>query len=413
VLYWLHGLSENGSGLSADLEKVLNTQISLWLKSHDVGFIVIVPQDKDGYWNGSPTRLKTFVEWVSKEYASVIDPGQQHLAGLSAGGYGIRDFILENSDACKAFSTFTFMATNVNAINAYAATIVGNKQYVWFHQGADDTVPNSVNEVKTLHTRILAIDPTRSRLTVYQRIGHSAWDKVYNGSGMVSEQAIGTATLPYYAWTVDDVDGDWYGWMKSCGKSQLNRTGPSTIRLSNFLVNENNLPNTSLGTINANGQKPVAIRLIPNAADNHLFYLSGNQLMSNAIFDFEEKSSYTISVEAFNEVGSLIRNFEVVVQDVYEEVLGAEEEVGILESISAYPNPVLDDRFFLRTNRDDISLSAIEIINLEGTKSRLVDNLTLCAEEPYELRLGDRAPGIYFIQIKSGNFSTVLKIVKK
>jgi len=412
VLYWLHGLSEKGAGSTTDLEKVLNTQISLWLKSNDIDFIVIVPQDKDGYWNGTPTRLRTFVEWVNQEYAKAIDPGQQHLAGLSAGGYGVRDFILENSEVSHAFSTFTFMATNVNAINTYASTIVGNDQYVWFHQGADDIVPNTVNDVKTLHTRILALDSARSRLTVYDQIGHSAWDKVYNGSGMTSDQAIST-TVPYYSWTLDDIDVDWYGWMKSCGKSLLNRAEPSTIRLSDFELDENNVINASLGVINANGQKPVAVRLVPHAADNDLFYLAGNHLMANAVFDFEERSSYTISVEAFNEVGTLVRNFDITVKDVYEAILGEEDEMAGLESISAYPNPMLSDRFFLRSTRADIVLSTVEVINPDGRKSQLASAVSLCREESLELSLGDRKPGIYFIRIIAGNSSTVLKLLKK
>src|SRR5690349_20998842 len=94
VLYWLHGLGETGDGSSSSLDVLMGRQIANWLKTHNVDFIVLIPQDASGYWNGATNGIRNFVDWANTYYGNVIDPKQQHMAGLSAGGYGIRDFII-------------------------------------------------------------------------------------------------------------------------------------------------------------------------------------------------------------------------------------------------------------------------------------------------------------------------------
>src|SRR5687767_8871366 len=88
VLYWLHGLGEVGTGTSGSLETLMNRQIANWLKTNAVDFIVLVPQDASGYWNGA-NGIAKFVEWAKTYYKTSIDLNQQHMAGLSSGGYGI------------------------------------------------------------------------------------------------------------------------------------------------------------------------------------------------------------------------------------------------------------------------------------------------------------------------------------
>lgn len=318
ILYWLHGLENKGMGTEKDLQKILDSQICEWLKTHNVDFIVLAPQDFNGYWSGTPTRIRAFVEWATEEYKSSIDLGQQHMAGLSGGGYGLRDFIIENSAAYKAFATFTAMSTNLNTANDYARRIVDNDQYIWIHQGSLDKVPNAITSVVNFHRRVLELDSTRSRLTAYKNLGHSAWEMVYSGEGMKTPQAEGSISgTPYYVWTPNDLDGNWFNWMKACGKSMTNAVTPTAIELSNASVDENKPPSW-IGSLNANGQKPVAFRLAHGAADNTLFNIEGNELMTASTFDFEKKSRYSVSVEAYCKSGSVVKTFVITVRDVAE-----------------------------------------------------------------------------------------------
>src|SRR5262245_62053914 len=41
ILYWLHGLENKGMGTGKDLQKILDSQICQWLKTHNVDFIVL------------------------------------------------------------------------------------------------------------------------------------------------------------------------------------------------------------------------------------------------------------------------------------------------------------------------------------------------------------------------------------
>jgi hypothetical protein len=145
VLYWLHGLDDFGGGTSTSLDKILNVQVAQWLKTHDTDFIVLVPQDQSGYWNGVGNSIGDFITWANRHYGNAIEPGQQHLAGLSAGGYAIRDLMTSTVPATvalyKSFSTFTLMSTNLAAAFSKVRQIVDNNQYVWFHHGDKDVEP--------------------------------------------------------------------------------------------------------------------------------------------------------------------------------------------------------------------------------------------------------------------------------
>lgn len=205
VMFWLHGIgSENGGGTSAELDEVMNITVSQFLKSNEREFVVIVPQDYNGYWG---TRFTTFVQWFISHYKLGIDLGAFHLAGLSGGGYGIRNFIKENSDFYKGFATFTPMSTSLQEINSMAQRIIDNDQYLWIHHGLKDTSPNALGGVQAFHENVIALDPNRSRLTVYTELGHSAWNEVYDDSGMLKRQQVGP---PYYEWT----SGSWWQWLQ-------------------------------------------------------------------------------------------------------------------------------------------------------------------------------------------------------
>jgi hypothetical protein len=105
--------------------------------------------------------------------------------------------------------------------------------------------------------------------------------------------------------------------MKACGKSMTNAIAPTAIELSNAAVDENKPPSW-IGSLNANGQKPVAFRLPRDAADNNLFTIEGNELMTASSFDFETKSRYSVSVEAYCKSGSVVKTFVITVRNVAE-----------------------------------------------------------------------------------------------
>lgn len=219
VIYWLHGLGERADGSIAALDKVYNITISQWLKSNNINFIVLVPQDSGGYWNGT-NGIQQFVEWAEVQYGAVMDVNQWHLSGLSAGGYGIRDFIKGNSEVYKKFSTFTPMSTNFDTAVPYVQRILDNNQKVWFHHGTADGVANAITAVINFHKALYKIDPSRSMLTAYENMGHTSWEEVYDSTGRIKKQRIGLINgVQYHNWL--PTDPDWYTWLTANGKKPV------------------------------------------------------------------------------------------------------------------------------------------------------------------------------------------------
>jgi hypothetical protein len=389
VLYWMHGLEGVGSGTSAALDKLMSQQISNWLKTNDVDFIILVPQDASGYWNGS-NSIARFVEWAKVYYKSSIDLNQQHMAGLSSGGYGIRDFIVGNSATYKAFSTFTPMSTNLDGAVSRASQIVSNNQYVWIHQGKDDVTPNQLASVANFHNAVYKLDSRRSRLTAYLNLGHSAWDKVYNGTGRTSPQVTGTVSgTTYYNWTTSDPNGTWFGWLLSHPKTgaappPASGTAPTTIALSNTSVGSGAGPGTAVGTAAANGTAPVTTTLVSGAYDNARFSIQNNQL--TVASSLAGRTTYTIQLQAANSSGSIRQAFTITVG----------QSNGTTYTVS--PNPVAGNSLNITPQVDNVFFNAILVLDPAGVVRARYINVPSQQGVPLTFPF-DMTPGMYTLQI--------------
>jgi hypothetical protein len=83
---------------------------------------------------------------------------------------------------------------------------------------------------------------------------------------------------------------------------------PMGISLSATSVAENQLANTTVGTLSATGPDAgetftFSLPVGPGGADNGSFNLSGNTLRTNARFDYETKFSYSILVRVSDRGG--------------------------------------------------------------------------------------------------------------
>lgn len=208
LLIWFPGLGEVGTGSDADLDRLQGTIVK-WLKSVEVNFIVLVGQYR---YNGFVSTH--FVRWVIKSYPW----SSLHMAGLSSGGYVIRDFIIENSDVYKLFSTFTPMATNLDAAAPFAKRIVDNNQYIFGVAGEKDNGANQPGAMARFFKKLQDIDPTRGLFSIIKGIGHSAWEYVYNSKGREAEE-IAAATwegATLFRWGKGDFS--WWDYMLAHSK---------------------------------------------------------------------------------------------------------------------------------------------------------------------------------------------------
>ncbi|MFM8572931.1 MAG: cadherin domain-containing protein, partial [Pirellula sp.] len=97
---------------------------------------------------------------------------------------------------------------------------------------------------------------------------------------------------------------------------------PINLELSNSTISENFPPGSFIGLLSAIDPDlagPVSFALVPDALDNGLFQISGTQLLSNAIFNFENRSSFQVRVRATDVAGqNVFRDFAISVVDVNE-----------------------------------------------------------------------------------------------
>lgn len=97
---------------------------------------------------------------------------------------------------------------------------------------------------------------------------------------------------------------------------------PINLELSNSTILENAPVGSLVGLLSAVDPDlagPVSFALVPNALDNGQFLVSGNQLLSSSVFDFEAKSSYQVRVRATDVAGqNVFRDFAISVTNLNE-----------------------------------------------------------------------------------------------
>jgi hypothetical protein len=97
---------------------------------------------------------------------------------------------------------------------------------------------------------------------------------------------------------------------------------PINLELSDTSIPENFPPGSFVGLLSALDPDlagPVSFSLVPDALDNGLFQISGTQLLTNAIFNFEVKSSFQVRIRATDVAGQTVfRDFTIRVLDINE-----------------------------------------------------------------------------------------------
>jgi subtilisin-like proprotein convertase family protein len=151
---------------------------------------------------------------------------------------------------------------------------------------------------------------------------------------------------------------------------------PDRIRLSSNRILENLPAGTAIGNLSATDPDTgdsATVALVPGELDTDLFVLVGDELQSNAIFDFETKRIYQVLVEATDTIGRTYRqsvDVEVLNQneaptavyltpDTVAENLPVGTKIGTLNSIDPDRDNFFRYEFVTGTGADDNALFAI------------------------------------------------------
>jgi hypothetical protein len=110
---------------------------------------------------------------------------------------------------------------------------------------------------------------------------------------------------------------------------------PTNIVLSNTNVAENQPAGTTVGKLSAvdrdeNDRHTFTLVGGPSRADNDAFRIDGSTLKTNAVLDYETKSTYAIRIRVTDSRGaSFTKSFTIAVTDVAERVNHAPSDVGL------------------------------------------------------------------------------------
>lgn len=198
LVLFLHGRGEYGDGSDNGLKVLLNSgNHSGILRAADErkNFLVLAPQFVQAYnydiignkivqtWKPDFTGgryVDDVVNWALKNMP--IDPNRIYVTGLSSGGSGTWESILNKKEFTDKFAAAVPVCGG-EQIGNYDLPVQSNVA-VWAFHGANDsgkdggTEPEgSIRSVKKLNDR--NISPT-AKITIYPGMGHGIWSTVYN-----------------------------------------------------------------------------------------------------------------------------------------------------------------------------------------------------------------------------------------
>ncbi|WKN43607.1 PKD domain-containing protein [Tunicatimonas pelagia] len=139
---------------------------------------------------------------------------------------------------------------------------------------------------------------------------------------------------------------------------------PTNILLSSNSVNENVRSNTPVGTFSAEGGSVAnpTFQLIRDRDDNGLFRLVGSQLRTNAVFNREERDSYTIQVQALGE-GSITQSLTINITDVNDAPKITVTDDQVLFAEGSDPVKVLPDITVEDEDNPELSGATLSFVN--------------------------------------------------
>ncbi len=152
------------------------------------------------------------------------------------------------------------------------------------------------------------------------------------GDGFGGFGGDGGPAIDAWLWTPGGIAGDNNGNLYISDSSNLRirkitpaaPAPPTDITLDNNTVNEDEATGTLVGTldaVDADGSDTHTFTLVAGtgASGNGSFTISGDQLLSNAVFDYETQSSYSIRVQADDNNGGVFeKQLTIQVLDVNE-----------------------------------------------------------------------------------------------
>ncbi len=182
VIIFLSGNGEKGNG-TTELDRVLKhgppklIKNGTWPSSRP--FMVFAPQGSNSFI--PPDDLHDFISYIIKTYKA--DPARIYLTGLSAGGVSVWKYLKRYQDQIAA-------AIPISGNGRSPADKACEFKHIpiWAFHGSNDgrvSMTESIYPVEKVNACVPKPDPL-AKVTIYPGVGHDAWTRTYDLSGMNS-----------------------------------------------------------------------------------------------------------------------------------------------------------------------------------------------------------------------------------
>lgn len=264
----------------------------------------------------------------TKEYAGVSDTNGYALVDLPA---GTNDAVLQLAGGWL----YTLPSNGTHTITSSGAPVYGLNYGIYLPNVAPTSVAlsnNSVLENEPVGTFVgsfSSVDPNRIDSHTYSLVpGPGSNDN--SRFSIVGNQLVTNAVFDFelknsYTIRVRSTDAGGLFINRIFTISILNvNEAPSAITLAGHTIEENRPVGTPIGTLltaDLDGGGVFTYTLVPGTgdADNAFFAIAGGQLLSNAVFDFETRDTYSIRVRSTDQDGLFVETaFQVLILDVNE-----------------------------------------------------------------------------------------------
>lgn len=209
-----------------------------------------------------------------------------------------------------------------------------------------------------------------------------------------------------------DLTGDEDESSNSLSSTITSLATPTDITLSNNIIAEEENSGTSIGELEAvdEDDESHTFRFVSGdgSDDNASFFISGKELLSGEVFDFQQKSIYTIRIETSDDDGNTFaKTFEVNISDVL--AVDEWEKAGI----TVYPNP-MKDRVSLEMKNDFIGEVSVRLLSLDG-KEILIENTYSKNQKSTRslLDVSNLESGVYYVTFNFGGKEITSKLIKE
>ena len=216
VVVYFHGIgSPTGSGSESDLQILLSVEMGAYLNSQDQDFIVLIPQDHNGFWGN---RAYGFIDWALNEYQVKDNRDSWHTIYMSGAGGGFNRYCEDNPSSLVVVASHTpASALTTNGDSTSYQHCADSGASFWFHHQDSDSVVGS-GQTQNYYRGILEEVGTENldkyRYTLYDTGGHNADDLAFRGTGINTAQVSGTiTTMPFTLQWFEWNNESWWDWL--------------------------------------------------------------------------------------------------------------------------------------------------------------------------------------------------------